>query len=65
MLVRDLITSLLDYNMDSEIVLCDNVEFEGAHGMVDGSVYYITSIESGSYVYLNFENRNHWKKVKE
>ena len=65
MTVRDLITQLLDCNMDSEVLLCDDVEFEGQHGKVSGSVYRITKIDTSGYVFLRFDNRNHWKKVKE
>ena len=64
MIVRELITQLLDCNMDSEVLLCDDVAFEDEHGKVSGSVYDITGINTSIYVSLNFNNRNHWKKVK-
>ena len=65
MTVRDLITQLLDCNMDSEVLLCDDVEFEGEHGKMSGSVYGITKVDTSGYVFLRFDNRNHWKKWTE
>ncbi len=66
MTVRDLITRLLDCDMDSDVVLCDEVEIETENGKVDGSVYDIISIESDDdFTFFNFDNRNHWKKVNE
>ena len=64
MTVRELIIQLFNCNMDSEVFLCDSVEFEGEHGKMSGSVYDITGIDTDGYVFLNFNNRNHWKKVK-
>lgn len=66
MTVRDLITRLLDCELDSDVLLCDEVEIETENGKVDGSVYDIISVEpEADYTFLNFDNRNHWKKMKE
>ena len=65
MIVRDLITQLLDCELDSDILLCDEVEIETENGKVDGSVYDIISVEAeADYTFLNFNNRNHYKEVK-
>lgn len=65
MTVRDLIAQLLDCEMDSDVVLCDEVEIETENGKVDGSVYDIMSVEpDDEFTFLNFNNRNHWKVVK-
>ena len=66
MTVRDLITRLLDCDMDSEVFLCDDVAFETENGKIDRSMYDIISVEPHAKVtFLNFNNRHHWKKVKE
>lgn len=65
MTVIELIGQLLDCEMDSEVVLCDEVEIETENGNMNGSVYNILSVEPcPDYTFLNFDNRNHWKKVK-
>ena len=65
MTVRDLIAQLLDCDMDSDVVLCDEIEIETENGKMDGSVYDIMSVEpDDEFTFFNFDNRNHWKKVK-
>lgn len=65
MTVRDLIAQLLDCEMDSDVVLCDEVEIETENGKMDGSVYDIISVEAeADFTFFNFNNRNHWKVVK-
>ena len=59
MTVKELITQLLDYDMDKRICLADDVAFENENGKCNGSVYDIESIEEKHNVYLNFDNRNH------
>lgn len=59
MTVKELITQLLDCDMDKEICIADDVEFENENGKCSGSVYDIESIEEKHNVYLNFDNRNH------
>lgn len=58
MTVKDLITRLLDCDINKEIYLSDNIEFENEYGKIIGSIYDITSIDEGGVVYLNFDNRN-------
>jgi len=58
MIVKDLITRLLDCDINKEIFLSDNIEFEDEYGQTIGSIYGITSVDEGSVVYLNFDNRN-------
>lgn len=66
MIVRDLIIRLLDCELDSDVLLGDDVEIETKNGKMDGSVYDIISIEpEADCTFLNFNNRNHYKKVKE
>ena len=59
MTVKEFITQLLDCDMDKEIYIADDVEFEDENGKCNGSVYDIESIEEKHNVYLNFDNRNH------
>lgn len=59
MTVKELIIKLLDCDMDKEICIADDVEFEDKNGKCNGSVYNIESIEEKHNVYLNFDNRNH------
>lgn len=59
MTVKELITQLLDCDMDKEICIADDVEFEDENGKCNGSVYNIENIEEKHNVYLNFDNRNH------
>lgn len=66
MTVRNLITQLLDCNMDSDVVLGDDVQFETEDGKMDGSVYRIINVEpDNEFTFLNFNNRHHRKKAKE
>lgn len=62
MTVKELIIKLLDCDMDKEIYIADDVEFEDENGKCNGSVYGIESIEEKHNVYLNFDNRNHRSK---
>lgn len=59
MTVKELIIKLLDCDIDKEICIADDVEFEDENGKCNGSVYDIKSIEEKHNVYLNFDNRNH------
>ena len=61
MTVKDLIIHLLDCaNLDGEVFICDDVEFENENGKMAGSVYEILSVEpDDTNVFLNFNNRNH------
>lgn len=62
MTVRELISRLFDCEMDSDVILCDEVEIETENGKMDGSAYDITSIDPEcEYTFLNFNNRNHYK----
>lgn len=65
MTVKDLIIQLLDCELDSDVLLGDDVEIETKNGKMDGSVYDIISIEpEADCTFFNFNNRNHYKKVK-
>ena len=59
MTVKELITQLLDCDMDKEIYIADDVEYEDENGKCNGTVYDIDSIDKKYNVYLNFDNRNH------
>ena len=66
MTVKELITQLLNHDMDKEIYISDYVGFKNEFGdWVKRSMYDIENIEEGNNVYLNFDNRNHrLKEVK-
>jgi hypothetical protein len=64
MTVKELITQLLNHDMDKEIYITDDVGFKNEFGdWVKGSMYDIENIEEGNNIYLIFDNRNH--KLKE
>ena len=65
MTVKGLITRLLDCEMDKEIYAADDVVFENKDGKIYGSAYNIDSIYEGAYVYLNIDNRNHFKRKEQ
>ena len=62
MTVRELITQLLDCDMDAKIDLSDDVELEIMHTMCQGSIYHIKDIDKRSinHVFITFDNRNHY-----
>lgn len=62
MKVKELITQLLDCDMDKDIYVADDVEFENKDGKINGSVYNIDSIDEAGCIYLNIDNRNHFKR---
>ena len=59
MTVKELIIQLLDCDVDKEICIADDVEFEDENGKVIGSLYDITSVYESGLVCLKFDNRNH------
>lgn len=57
MTVKELIETLLNFDMNAEVCIADNVEFENQDGKMYGSAYEIQNItESMPYVLLNFDN---------
>lgn len=63
MTVKELINKLLDCEMDSEVYISDNVEYvDEEHNKVDGSIYILQNVKEGWSVYLEFDNRNHFKR---
>lgn len=65
MTVRELITQLLECDMDKEIYVADDVVFENKDGKINGSMYNIDSIDEANYVYLNIDNCNHFKRKEQ
>lgn len=65
MKVKELIKQLLDCDMDKDIYVADDVAFENKDGKINGSVYSIDSIDEATYVYLNIDNRNHFKRKEQ
>ena len=60
MTVRELITQLLDCDMDKDVYIEDEISFKEEHGVtIDGSIYDIERIYDYGYVGLIFNNRNH------
>lgn len=65
MTLRELIIKLLELdndNLDKQVFLLDDVGYTDEHGEVDGSIYTIEHVETGSCIYLNFDNRNHYMR---
>ena len=59
MTVKELITKLLDCDLDAKIVLSDNICFENENGKVNGSLYEIEDVhEYAKMCCLEFINRN-------
>ncbi len=65
MTVKELITQLLNCDMDKQIYIADDVGFENENGKCNGSMYDIENIEEKYHVYLKFDNRNHRLKKTE
>jgi hypothetical protein len=55
MTVKELITQLLNCDMDKQIYISDHIGFENTFGdWVKGSMYDIENIEEGNNIYILF-----------
>lgn len=60
MTTRELIAELLNYDMDSEVYIEDNVAFTDKLGSMDGTAYRIEKVEDyGEHIALMFDNYHH------
>lgn len=60
MTTRELIAELLNYDMDSEVYIEDDVAFKDEERLIDGTAYRIDKVENyGEHIALMFDNYHH------